>query len=101
MNLLGAPDLPLPIFGIGDAAEPTSCEDCGEGLDDRARAGLCPTCVDRRRARYCAGYYAATARNGQVVDEDAVAGFRHLLPAALARRGLRLERESLAWVVRR
>jgi hypothetical protein len=93
--------LPLVPDYLVEEEAPTACEDCGDDLDDRARAGLCPSCVVRRRARYCAGYYAATARSGQVVDEGSVEGFRHLLPAALARRGLRLEREALNWVVRR
>jgi hypothetical protein len=79
---------------------PPCCEDCGDALRETERAGLCSSCVPRRRARYQAGYYAAMARNGQVVDEEAVESFRHLLPAALARKGLRLEREVLAWVVR-
>jgi len=93
--------LPLVPDYLVEEEAPTACEDCGDALDGQARAGLCPSCVDRRRARYCAGYYAATSRNGRIVDEDAVEPFRHLLPAALARRGLRLEREALNWVVRR
>lgn len=91
--------LPNPGYEVQET-ERTTCEDCGDALAPGAfeRCGPCGT---RRRAMYQAGMYAGLARNGQTVDESAVDSFRRFLPAALARKGFRLERESLAWVVRR
>ena len=53
------------------------------------------------RARFYAGVYADAARPGLVVDEKITAPFSEHLPAALARRGLLLERDALRWIVRR
>lgn len=81
--------------------EPTHCEDCGDELNEHARAGRCSCCNARARAKYYAGVYAAAARPGLVVDEGITATFARFLPAALARKGLLLERDALQWVVRR
>lgn len=81
--------------------DPTRCQDCGDELNEHARAGRCASCVARSRGRYYAGVFAAMAHPGMVVDEGLTAAFSQHVPAALARRGLRLERDALRWVVRR
>lgn len=84
-----------------DEIEPTHCSDCGDALNEHARAGRCSNCNARARAKYYAGVFAATARPGLVVDERLTASYAQHVPAALARRGLLLERDALQWVVRR
>ena len=93
----------LPEREPGDAVF-DACSACGAST--RARevsqvTGRCAPCDDRARGRYRATAYAAAARAGEVVDEDETDDFARYLPAALARRGLRLERDALRWVVRR
>lgn len=96
---LGQQDADLAIRGpLAEGA--TACEDCGAKLGADARAGRCPTCAVRARARYRAGAYASEARPGLVVHEGLVEPFAWFLPAALARRGLALERRGVEWIVR-
>jgi hypothetical protein len=106
MNLLFADrvalGLPLlPPLPNAPEPDPTNCYVCEAALGEDARAGRCPTCNARARGMYYAGVFAASARNGMVVNEGITETFAQYLPAALARRGFHLEREALAWVVRR
>lgn len=93
--------LPAPTLVEHEELPAVRCGDCGDLLNEHARADRCAPCNARARGKYYAGVFASAARVGMEVDDGITASFCQHLPAALARKGLLLEREGLRWVVKR